>query len=295
MKKYAPLFIIIAGCLWGTMGLFVRHLNTMGLGSMEIVELRCIIAAVMLFPVILIRGNAKLKPKNLIPLVSSGLFSIVFFNFCYFSTISLMDLSVAAILLYTAPIFVMLLSLVLFRERLTARKVAALVLAFLGCCLVSGIGSGNSGMSLKGLLLGLGAGLGYALYSIFSRYSINQGLSSMTITVYTFLFAAIGGGFLTDFSLILSALENHGIVFLGFAVLYTLVTTVLPYLLYTTGLSYVENGAASVMASVEPVVATLLGVIVFHEKPTVSALVGMLLVLIALGVLNLKKKNIKSC
>lgn len=293
MKKYAPLFIIIAGCLWGTMGLFVRHLNTMGLGSMEIVELRCIIAAVMLFPVILIRRNAKLKPKNLIPLVSSGLFSIVFFNFCYFSTISLMDLSVAAILLYTAPIFVMLLSLVLFRERLTARKVAALVLAFLGCCLVSGIGSGNSGLSLKGLLLGLGAGLGYALYSIFSRYSINQGLSSMTITVYTFLFAAIGGGFLTDFSLILSALENHGIVFLGFAVLYTLVTTVLPYLLYTTGLSYVENGAASVMASVEPVVATLLGVIVFHEKPTVSALVGMLLVLIALGVLNLKKKNIK--
>lgn len=117
----------------------------------------------------------------------------------------------------------------------------------------------------------------------------------MTITVYTFLFAAIGGGFLTDFSLILSALENHGIVFLGFAVLYTLVTTVLPYLLYTTGLSYVENGAASVMASVEPVVATLLGVFVFHEKPTVSALVGMLLVLIALGVLNLKKKNIKSC
>lgn len=293
MKKYAPVLIILSGILWGTMGLFVRRLNAMGLAAMEIVELRCIVAVVILFPVLFFRDKKllHLQKRNLPPLILSGIFSIIFFNFCYFSTIALMDLSAAAILLYTAPIFVMLLSLVLFREKLSLRKVAALAMAFGGCCLVSGIASSTTSISAAGILLGLGSGLGYALYSIFSRYSLNQGLSSMTITLYTFLFAAVGGAFLADFSAIGAAFSQHGLFFAFFAVLYTLVTTVLPYLLYTAGLSHVENGAASVMASVEPVVATVLGFVVFSEKPTLPAFAGILLVLGALTVLNLEKKK----
>ncbi len=104
-------------------------------------------------------------------------------------------------------------------------------------------------------MLGLGSGFGYALHSIFSRFSLNQGLSSITITNYTFLFAAIGGAFLTDFSVIAVEFSQYGLPLFGFLILYCIVTTVLPYLLYTTGLSYVENGPALVMASVEPVVA----------------------------------------
>lgn len=293
MKKYAPLFIILAGCLWGTMGLFVRKLNAMGLSSMEIVELRCMIAALVLFPVSYFRDKSllKIEKRNLPSLVSSGIFSIVFFNFCYFSTISIMNLSAAAILLYTAPIFVMLMSLILFRERLTGRKVLALLMAFCGCCLVSGIMSASASLSAKGILLGLGSGFGYALYSIFSRVSFNQGLRSVTITDYTFLFAAIGGVFFTDFSAIAGALRQYGLGFFLFALVYTLVTTVLPYLLYTAGLQHVETGTASVMASVEPVVATILGFLVFSEAPSVSALVGIVLVLVALSVLNFEKKT----
>ena len=67
---------------------------------------------------------------------------------------------------------------------------------------------------------------------------------------------------------------------------YCIVTTVLPYLLYTAGLAQVENGTASVLASVEPVVATLLGLLVYREAPTVPALVGMVLVLGALILLS---------
>lgn len=293
MKKIASLYIILAGCLWGTMGLFVRKLNAMGLGSMEIVVMRCILAAVILFPATAIKDRTllKIRKRNILPLVASAFMSILFFNYCYFSTISLMDLSAAAILLYTSPIFVMLLSLIFFRERLTARKLLALGLAFGGCCLVSGILSSSTSITAGGLLLGLGSGLGYALYSIFSRVSLNQGLSSITITDYTFLFAALGGLFLTDFSGIIHAAAEYGIEFWVFAVLYTVVTTVLPYLLYTKGLSQVDNGPASVMASIEPVVATILGFLVFSETPTLSALVGILLVLFALLVLNTGAKK----
>lgn len=291
--RLAPLYIILAGCLWGSMGLFVRRLGTMGLGSMEIVELRSLLAVVLLFAVTALRSPNQLKvtKHNLIPLASSGIFSIIFFNYCYFSTIRLLNLSAAAILLYTAPIFVMLLSIPLFHETLTVRKVLALCMAFAGCCLVSGIASASQRLSLQGILLGLGSGFGYALYSIFSRVSLNQGLGSVTITDYTFLFAAIAGAFLTDFSQYTAAFSGFGAEFILLAVVYTIVTTVLPYLLYTAGLSQVENGTASILASVEPVVATVLGFVVFSEAPTIQSFLGIVLVLAALILLSIKKKE----
>lgn len=289
MKRFAPLLIILAGCLWGTMGLFVRHLNAMGLSSMEIVEARSVLAVLILFPCTAIKRPAllKLRGKNLWALAGSGVLSIVFFNYCYFTTIARLNLSAAAILLYTSPIFVMLMSLIFFRETLTRRKVLSLLLAFSGCCLVSGIASATNSIRPLSILLGLGSGFGYALYSIFSRVSLNQGLSSITITNYTFLFAALGGAFFTDFGKIASALSQYGLPLFGFLVLYCIVTTVLPYLLYTAGLSYVENGPASVMATIEPVVATLLGLLVFSEVPTLSGFLGMALVLAALVLLSL--------
>lgn len=288
MKRFAPLLIILAGCLWGTMGLFVRHLNALGLNSMEIVEIRSILAALILFPCTAAKCPSllRIKRKNLPALAGSGVLSIVFFNYCYFSTITRLNLSAAAILLYTSPIFVMLMSLIFFREKLTGRKVIALLLAFSGCCLVSGIASATVSIHPLSVLLGLGSGFGYALYSIFSRVSLNQGLSSITITNYTFLFAAIGGAFFTDFPALLGILSHGGLPLLGFLVLYCIVTTILPYLLYTAGLSHVENGPASVMATVEPVVATLLGLVVFSEIPTISSFAGMALVLAALALLS---------
>lgn len=255
------------------MGLFVRRLGAMGLDSMEIVELRSLLAVALLFTVTAIRNPRQLKvtKRNLISLGCSGVFSIIFFNYCYFSTIRLLNLSAAAILLYTAPIFVMLLSIPLFHEKLTARNLLALGMAFAGCCLVSGIASASQRLSLQGILLGLGSGFGYALYSIFSRVSLNQGLGSVTITDYTFLFAALAGVFLTDFSQYAAAFSGFGMEFVLLAVVYTVVTTVLPYLLYTAGLSQVENGTASILASVEPVVATILGFMVFSETSPQSS------------------------
>lgn len=289
MKKIAPLLVIAAGMLWGTMGIFVRSLNAMGLNAMQIVEVRCIIAALLLIPFIYIKDKSLLiiSKKNILPLAGSAVFSIIFFNFCYFSAIELMDMAVAAILLYTAPIFVSVMSVVFFKEKLTVHSIVALAMAFLGCVLVSGIVGNSVKLPLEGLLLGLGAGFGYALYSIFSRVSLNQGLNSMTITVYTFLFAAVAGIVFTDFGKIGVAFGQYGAKLGAFAVLYTVVTTILPYLLYTTGLQYVKTGTASVFASIEPVVAAVLGFVVFQERPSIMGLLGIILVLAALVYLNI--------
>ena len=292
MKKFAPILILIAGVLWGSMGLFVRTLNAQGLASMEIVGLRATVTVVALFLFLLLfdRKLFKICWKDLWCFLGTGICSIVFFNFCYFKAITLTSLSVAAILLYTAPAIVMVLSYFLFQEKLTKRKLLALVMTFVGCVLVTGILTETGNVTAGGILVGLGAGLGYALYSIFSRYALERGYTSLTITFYTFLIAAIGSFFFADMGKVARVAMNGG-GNLFFCLAFGVLCTVVPYLTYTLGLQYVENVKASIIASVEPVTATLLGAVLFHEKLTVSGVLGIVLVLAALMICNNKERE----
>ncbi|MBO7710456.1 MAG: EamA family transporter [Lachnospiraceae bacterium] len=287
MNKYV-ISVLGGGFCWGFMGFFVRHLAGFGIDSNGAVIVRCGIAAVCFGLLILCRdrGQFRIRLKDLWCFVGTGLFSLLFFTFCYFHAISIMDLSTAAILLYTAPTIVMILSAILFREKITRVKTAAVVLAFAGCCLVSGIGT-DTVLTPKGLLFGLGAGFGYALYTIFSRYALQRGYSSSTINFYSCLLAAAGAYLIWRPDGLSGAVTASVPAFLwclGTGVLSCFV----PYMLYTYGLTGLENGRASVLASVEPVVASLVGVFVYHEALTVPSAIGILLVLAAICLLNMK-------
>lgn len=293
--------IILAGALWGTMGLFVRGLASNNLTSLEIVFFRSAVAALLLFVWMLIfdRSNLRIKIKDIWCFVGTGIISLTTFNICYFTTIQKTSMAVAAILLYTSPIFVMLLSAVLFKERLTVVKLIALVVAFGGCALVSGVIS-NEGLVMEplGILIGIGAGVGYALYSIFSRYAIERGYSSTTISLYTFLFSSMGmlvaSPWLTPIGDTAKKIASGNtlqviLLIIGIAI----VATILPYLLYTKGLSGVENGKAGIMASVEPVVAAILGIVVYKESLSVSTVSGIVCVIVAIVMLNTDFNNDK--
>ena len=158
-QSKSALCVLLAGTLWGSMGLFVRKLNAVGLYALDIVQLRIAISLVLvgLYLLIFARDKLRVRLRDLWCFAGTGMQEA--------------SLSVMAVLLYTSPAFIMLLSVLLFRETLTRQKLLALVLTFTGCCLVSGLGSGSA-VSMKGLLLGLGSGFFYALYSIFSRYAI---------------------------------------------------------------------------------------------------------------------------
>lgn len=282
-KRFGSILIMIAGVLWGCMGLFVRRLNAAGLESMQIVQLRALVACAVLFLILLIRDRRLLilRVKDLWCFLGTGICSIVFFNFCYFKAIEIASLSVAAVLLYTAPIWVMLFSGFLFGEKFSVRKAAALVQTVVGCALVTGITNQTGATSGLGILAGLGAGLGYALYSIFGRYALERGYSSWTITFYTFLIALIGSLFLTDIREVIPTAFGSGAI-AAVSVGLGIVCTVMPFLLYTLGLSGVENSKASITASVEPVTATLLGVYVYGEGMTIGSCTGIVLVVAAL-------------
>ena len=286
-RNIGPALIILAGCFWGSMGIFVRRLTGFGFSPIQIVTLRITVAALVFCLVLLAkdRSGFRIALRDLPLFLGLGFGSILFFTVCYFSAITIMPLSTAAILLYTSPIWIMLMSALFFREKLNGVKLIALALAFAGCVLVSGIS--GEGLTLTGLLLGLGSGLGYGLYSILGTVALRK-YSPYTVTTYTFLFAAAGAWLVcgpADMVSKFNAADNVPGLLL-FCVLTGLVTAVVPFLAYTLGLRTVEAGRAGILATVEPLVAALVGIVVFSEPLTLLSGLGIVLILAAVVLLN---------
>lgn len=290
--QISALLVMAAASCWGVIGIFTRGLGGFGLGSIQVTAVRCALTAVFMFVYLLIKDKSRLKinPKDIWMFFGTGLISVVFFNICYFFTIQNASLSFASILLYTAPFFVMIISLFVFNEKMTVRKVLALIVAFTGCIFVTGIlRQGGGAISAKGILFGIGSGLGYALYSVFGRIALEK-YSSETVTAYTFYTAAICLlPFLNLSEFIIKTKENSMVLVLS--VLLCIVSTIIPYLLYTKGLENLEAGKASIIAFVEPVVASLVGFFIFNEKISASNFFGMLLIFLAIIILNVNLKT----
>ena len=286
-----PALIILAGIFWGSMGIFVRRLGTYGFSPIQIVCIRVVLAALVFCAIQLVKDpkGFRISLRDIPLFLGLGLGSILFFTVCYFTAISMMTLSTAAILLYTSPIWIMLMSLLFFHEKLTGRKVLALILAFGGCVLVSGISGG--GLTVIGLLIGLGSGIGYGLYSILGTVALRR-YTPFTVTTWTFIIAAIGSILIShpaDMVAKFSAAPSLPSL-LGFSLLTALVTAVIPFLAYTLGLRSVEASKAGILATVEPMVATLIGIFVFSEPLTLMSGLGVLLILAAVVILNVSKK-----
>ena len=277
--KLKYLYVFAAGSLWGIISLFLKPMLNLGFSQIQTVTLRCLVAAAVLGVYMLIKDKSlfRFKLRDIWCFIGTGLVSLMFFSICYFYSMTYNGVCVAVILLYTSPVFVMLLSLPLFKEKITYKKLIAVVLTVSGCVFVSGAAGGQS-IGFVGIVLGICSGLGYALYSIFSRYALQRNYNSMTISFYTFLFCGLGClPFASPVSMALSLSPKAVLYSLGLGV----VCCVMPYILYTKGLEYVDNTRASVIVAVEPVVASLIGVFVYNESVTAVKLLGVALVLSA--------------
>lgn len=288
MKKVSVMFILLAGIIWGCTGPYVRALSGFGLDSIEIAAVRCMTSALAMLigMAVFQRKYLKIRLKDWWVFVGTGVLSVTFYYCCYFTTIMLTSLSVAAVLLYTSPIFVMILSAIFFGERITKRKLSALVLTIMGCVFASGILTGHLELSLIGIGIGLCSGFGYALYSVFSRAALNRGYSSFTITFYTMLLAGICLTVLSDRGHALSCMRKMNAGSLLFMVTISLLVTLIPFLSYTAGLRNVETGKAAVIVAIEPVTAAILGVVFYHEPMTLPIFAGMVLVLTAIVLIH---------
>ena len=138
-----------------------------------------------------------------------------------------------------------------------------------------------------GVMAGIGAGVAYALYSIFSAIGLRKGYQPVTIMTYTFTTGGIGILPLCNIQKIMEKSVQHLNLVL-IEIVFVVVSALLPYLLYTIALKYMEAGKASIMASTEAIAATLFGILFLHEKLTVNIILGIIAVVFSIVVLNVK-------
>ena len=285
MKKY-DISILAAGVFWGVIGLFTRNLSAAGMSSAGVLIVRSGGCALLFSAWALVRDKRLFRFARRDAWLL-GLFGLVtfFFTYCYYQSIDRGSLSMACTLMYSAPVFVMVMSLFIFGERFSRRKLIALLCAVAGCALVSGVLEGNAAAGAAGVIYGLLAGIGYASYSVCIKALSNRGYDTLTINVWGWIVCTALGLIVWGASPAAPMLESgkNALLCAGLVV----VSGFLPALLYSFGLRGEEAGRGAVMASVEPVVASLMGFIAFHEKPTPLAVLGIVLVLAAVALLNL--------
>ena len=287
MKKKAFIFIIVAGLLWGTSGVFVHLLSPYGFTSLQMTAVRGTVAflSMTVYAFVKDRKLFKIKPTDLFICLGVGAM-LYLASACYYSAIPMTSVATAVMLMYTAPVFVAAASVVMFGEKMTKIKLSAILIMLVGCCLVSGVIGGFKVESVWGILLGLSAGLTYGSYNLFSKLAMRRGVNPLTITVYGFMIMMIIAFCVTSPAGIVSTAAKAPLETLPLLLGLGVCTFVVPYTLYTIGLRDLPAGTASALGVVEPMSATVYSIAFLSEKLTVYSVVGIILVVASVLMLS---------
>lgn len=203
----------------------------------------------------------------------------------YFLSIAEGSVAVAATLMYCAPVFVYLVSFALKLERATPLKWAAIVMVMIGIVLLTGIykvGAGN--ITLIATAAGLFSGLSYAVFIFGFKNAIAHGTpqSILVIAFATLAAVLIWPGEASQTAAVLTTPSWLLFVILG------VMGAGVSFVLYITGLKHTTATVASIVAMVEPVTASLFGVVVLDETLQGIQILGMGLILLTVTMLSMK-------
>lgn len=286
--------VLAAGALWGTIGFFATLLSNLGLGAAPVAFFRLLSASIMLALILLVKGKGirlfKISRRGLISCMLVGFVSQAFYNVCYMNAIEQGGMATAAVFLYTSPIYVALISRILFKEALTKNKILAILINIVGCIItVTGGDFSTMKLSIFGLIMGILAGFTYALLPILSRTGADKE-DPFTSAFYGQAFGALLLFFLirpyngigAEFNL------QMLLVLIGFGI----VPSAMGYIVYYAGISKVtEMSRIPVLASVETVVAAVVGLVAFGQGLSLMKVIGIALVLCSIAVMNMTKKT----
>ncbi len=294
MKKSALIYVLMAGMLWGSSGIFSNVLSPYGFSPVQLTATRGIVSgiAIALYALIFNRKLYKVTWKQFLLHAVAGVAVFCTATF-YYTAIRTSSVSTAAVLMYTSPAFVMAYSVLFLGEKLTKKKLFCLIAMLAGCMLVSGIVSGLT-FSFWGIVWGLGSGLLYSIYCILSKVEAMHGYSTLTATLYHFMVMGLVGVFFLDLPTYTDVVAKMPPVMLPLLVAMGLCTCVIPYFLFSLSLKSAPVGLASALGISEPVAATLYSVIFFKEQLSVPMIIGIILVLGSCILISAEKETVKA-
>ena len=288
-KKIYLILPIISGILYGSSGIFVRTLTQNGIDATTLLFLRFSIAIPVMVIAILATDKKQLKIKLTdIKLLIITAMGIIGLNILYNIAMNTISLSIAAVLLSSDPVFVLIIAYLIFKEKITKSKVLSIILVLIGCILTTGLIEGNaSNVTGIGIIGGIGAAIFWAIYMMGSKKALENGLHTYTIVLYSILINTIVLIPFTSFNQITTFVNADIIGNTIFLILHSTLSFAIPYILLTVSIKYMDSGSASIFTSgTEPLAALIFGMLFYSEIPTILMFSGIILTIIALAILS---------
>lgn len=284
------ILVFISGLLWGTIGVFVNGLLSLGADGELISFLRMFSAFVIILAVSLVKHGRKIilhDRRALFLCVLLGVLCNGVYNLFYSASIRINGMGIACVLMYTAPVFTAIASAIIFREKFSALKIFALAVNIVGSVLtVTGGNFSGANIDMAGILAGIGTGFCYGMAAVIGRLA-GERTDSLTVSMYSYFSAMM---FLVIFMRPDISLAVSNVKILGLGFLYGLIPTALAYLAYYNGLKVIhDTSKVPVIASVEPVTAVLIGTIIYNERIGTANLIGVAVVMISIIIMSKAK------
>ncbi len=290
MKKFGLIYIILASVLWGTSGIFVDSLEPYGVTSVQMTFIRGLVAFICMGIFVLIKGRniVKTNLKEILLFMGSGL-SFFLTATCYFRSMQLTSVSTAVVLMYTAPIFVMVYSVSFLGEKLSPLKLVAVTGMIAGCCLVSGI-IGGLRINTAGIAIGLLSGIAYGSYNIITKIEMQKGINPVKANFYCFLFGVLLGLVTAKPSGLVHCISQNPPLVISLFIGMGIFACIAPYFFYTLALREIPAGTASSLAILEPMAATVISMMILGEKLSLYPAIGIILILSSVFLLSREKQ-----
>ncbi len=282
LKGY--LFILLAATCWGFIGIFASVSFAEGLGPMEVAFWRAVIAWFFFGGQAIIKRKTKLVGKDVPLLVIFGLLGISLFYISYQYAVKTGGAAFASVLLYTAPAWVVVCSYFIYKEKLNVAKILAVILVILGVLLIAKSG-GNAGTETSlgaiAIISGLTSGFCYSLYYTIGKYFSSR-YSSENLFLYVLPIGALGVLPFVDF------VDKSPMAWASLLAV-AVISTFIANQCYYVGLKYLEAGRASIVATVEPVIAAVAAYMMFGEYFSPLGYMGAVMIIVAV-IMTIKAK-----
>ncbi len=286
MRKTGLIYISAASVLWGTSGIFVHYMAPYGVAALQMTFIRGLVSFICMGGYVLFTNRSVVKTniKEILLFFGSGI-SFFMTATCYFHSMQLTSISTAVVLMYTAPIFVMIYSVTFLGEKLSGMKLVSVAGMIVGCGLVSGI-IGGLKFDAVGIAIGFLSGLSYAVYNIITKIEMEKGINPVKANFYCFLFSIFAGLVAAKPAGIIDCIRLNPPVVVSLSIGVGVFTCILPYFFYTMALREIPAGTASSLGILEPMAATIFSVLIFKEVLSLYSIIGIVLILGSVFILS---------
>jgi drug/metabolite transporter (DMT)-like permease len=268
--RTGTLLVLVSAVGFATLAIFGKFAYAAGLSLSTVLAFRFLLATVIVWPVLVLSGSfVRLRGLTLAVALGLGAFGYAAMSGLYFWGLTFMSAGLVAIVLYTYPVFVVVLSIITLDERVTRRTAFAVALSLAGVALIAG--TDPAGADPRGIAIVLGAALILATYFTVSRATLAT-VDARTLTAYVMPAATVAYfGYGTAAGTL--QLPGGGYQW-GVVIAIAVVATAIPIFALFAGLARIGASRAAVVSTVEPAVTVLLGAALLEEPITVATVAG---------------------